>query len=185
MRRFMFLLFVLMFGMVFVAQAQAPAQAPKPDPELKKLQFWVGHWTYEGEYKPGPLGPGGKFTGEYDGKMILGGFVFQARWTEKGSAGETQGLELYAYDPVNKDFPSVVYMDNGNRYSGALTISGNTSSWPGKFLAGGKLYDGRVTIINQLDTMSILIKAEISTDGKTWFPFIESKYTKVKPATKK
>jgi hypothetical protein len=52
---------------------------------------------------------------------------------------------------------------------------GNTSSWPGKFLAAGKLYDGRLTIINQPDTMSILIKAEISPDGKTWVPFIESK----------
>ena len=45
-------------------QAQAPP--PNPDPEVKKLHVYVGHWSYEGEAMPGPLGPGGKFTGEQD-----------------------------------------------------------------------------------------------------------------------
>ncbi len=52
--------------------AQTPA--PKPDVEVKKLHVLVGHWTWEWEAKPGPLGSGGKATGEYDGQMILGGF---------------------------------------------------------------------------------------------------------------
>jgi len=39
----------------FVTPLRAQTSAPKPDPELKKLHVLVGHWTYEGEYKPGPL----------------------------------------------------------------------------------------------------------------------------------
>ena len=185
MKKFVLLCLLLMVGLVSVVQAQTPAAAPKPDPELKKLAVWVGHRTSEGEYKPGPLGPGGKFTGEYDGKMILGGFVFQGRWTEKGPAGETRGLELYRYDPVNKNFPTEIYMDNGSSYSGVMSISGNTFSLPGKFLAAGKLYEGRFVITNAADGMSLTLKAGFSTDGKTWTPFVESKYTKVKPAAKK
>jgi hypothetical protein len=74
--------------------AQAPSSAPKPDPELKKLAVLVGHWTYEREYKPGPLGPGGKITSVYDGQMILGGLLFQARMTEKGAMGVMRALEI-------------------------------------------------------------------------------------------
>jgi len=186
MQRFsVVLLFLLVVCFAAATQAQAPALKPKPDPALQKLHGWVGHWTYEGEYKPGPLGPGGKFTGEYDGKMILGGFLLQARWTEKGPTGETRGLEIYGYDPVNKNFPSAVYMDNGSSLTGVMNISGNTFTFSGKFLAAGKLYEGRVTMINAEDWMSMTLKAEISTDGKAWTPFIESKYTKAKPAPKK
>ena len=161
------------------------AQAPKPDPALQKLHVWVGHWTYEGEYKPGPVGPGGKVAGEYDGKMILGGFVFQGRWAEKTPAGETHGLEIYGYDPANKNYPFGVYMDNGSIYSGAMGVSGNTFDLPGKFIAAGKLYEGKVTIVMAADSMSFTIRAEISADGKTWSPFVEAKYTKAKPAAKK
>ena len=53
MQRISILLFLLVFCSATAMQAQAPA--PKPDPEVKKLHVWVGHWTYEGEYKPGPL----------------------------------------------------------------------------------------------------------------------------------
>jgi hypothetical protein len=82
MQRFHILLFLLVA--CFATAMQAQSQAPKPDPEMKKLHVFVGHWTYEGEATPGPLGPGGKFAGEYDGQMILGGFFYQGRWTEKG-----------------------------------------------------------------------------------------------------
>ena len=63
--------------------AQAPSSAPKPDHKLKKLAVLVGHWTYEGEYKPGPLGPGAKIKGAYDAHMILGGFFLQEEQVEK------------------------------------------------------------------------------------------------------
>jgi hypothetical protein len=46
--------------LVFTAAAQAPS--PKPGPEQKRLEVFVGNWTFEGEDKPGPGGPGGKVT---------------------------------------------------------------------------------------------------------------------------
>jgi hypothetical protein len=163
----------------------AQAQAPKPDPELKKLSVFVGHWTYEGEYKPGPLGPGGKVAGEYTGQMILGGFFFQARWTEKGPAGETQGLDIEAYDPVNKNFVSNWYLSDGSRFSGVTAISEKTDAIAGKFLLTGKQYEFKDTLIFAADLMSVTERGEISADGKTWTPWVENKWTKTKPAPKK
>jgi hypothetical protein len=169
----------------FVIAAQTQATAAKPDPELKKLHPWVGHWTYEAEYKPGPLGRGGKATAEYEGKMILGGFLYQGRWREKGPAGETSGLEIDGYDPVNKNIFSDWYTDDGGRFSGTMSVTGNTLTWSGKCFLAGKQYMGRATFTLSADLMSAPFKIEISTDGTTWIPFEEGKYTKVKPAPKK
>jgi hypothetical protein len=164
-------------------QAQAPA--PKPDPELKKLSVAVGHWTYQGEAKPGPLGPGGKLTGEYTSEMILGGFFLQEQFTTKGPAGERRTLALIGYDPVNKNFSGESYSDLGGRNSAVLTITGNTWNFAGKVVAAGKQYQFKGTYVLAPDLVSGTYKTEISADGKTWTPVSESKWTKAKPAPKK
>jgi len=183
MRRICVLLFLLAVCFVTAVQAQAPA--PKPGPEIKKLNVWLGHWTYDGEYKAGPLGPGGKMSGVYDGQMILGGFFFQGRWTEKGPMGESRGFELEAYDPVNKNFAADMYMDDGSRFSGVLTVAGNNFTWAGKCLIAGKQYMGKASMALSADLMTLTLSTQISADGKTWTPFSEIKYVKTKPAAKK
>ena len=109
MQRVAVLCLLLMVVLVSAVQAQAPATAPKPDPALKKVAVFVGHWTWEGEVKAGPWGSSFKGSGEYDGRMILEGFFFQGRWTEKGAMG---GLEIVGYDPVNKNFIHNGYWDD-------------------------------------------------------------------------
>jgi len=160
------------------------AQAPKPDPEMAKAaNAFVGHWTYEGEYKPGPLGPGGKVTGVYDIKTILGGFFLQDRWTEKGPWGETHGLEIDRYDPVNKNFVAAEFHDDGSIVSGASTFDGKTFNYKATFVAGGKQYSLNNIMLLVADG-SFTAKVEISADGKTFVPFMEAKFTKTKAATK-
>ena len=183
MRRITILLFLLVFCSATAIQAQAPA--PKPDPEMKKLRSNLGHWTYEGEAKPGPLGPGGKFTGEFDGRMILGGFFFQGWGAEKGPAGEGRYLEIDGYDPVNKTFTGDGYADDGTRFSGVLTIAGNTWTYAGRSVSGGKPHQYKGTFVFAPDFASGTFKEEISVDGKTWIPYGESRWTKAKPAPKK
>ncbi len=161
------------------------ASAPKPDPEVKKLSVLVGRWTFKGKYKAGPLGPGGKVTGEYTGRMILGGFFFQGRFTENAPFGEMGGLEVEAYDPSNKSFVSNWYLSGGATISGTLTVSGNTFTWEGKLMAAGNQYQYKQTLIVAADLTRWTIKSEISVDGKTWSPWFEEKGTKVKPAAKK
>ena len=183
MQRISVLLLALVVCFATAMQAQAPA--PKPDPALKKLSVLVGHWTYEEEYKPGPLGPGGKVTGDWTAQMILGGFLLQARSTEKGPAGETRGLEIDGYDPMNKNLCSQSYRDDGSTFSGVITASGNTYTWAGKFVVAGKQYQYKGTFELAPDLASATYNEEISVDGKTWTPLGEARYTKVPPAAKK
>jgi len=185
MQRISTLLFLFVFCCATAVQAQAQAPPPKPDPEVKKLHADLGHWTYEGEAKPGPLGPGGKFTGEFDGRMILGGFFFQGWGTDKGPAGEGRYLEIDGYDPVNKNFTSDIFDDDGSRFSGVLTLTGNTRTYVGKTVQPGKQYLYRGTLVLAADLASGTYNEEISLDGKTWVAYGESKWTKAKPAPKK
>jgi len=177
------LLFLLVFCSATARQAQAPA--PKPDPEVKKLHAWVGNWMFEGEFKAGLLGPAGKHTGEMACQMILGGFFLHCRFTDKGPAGEMHGLEIDGYDPVKKNFSSEIYLGGGGRFSGVLTISGNTWTYAGEWAAAGKQYQLKDSYTFAPDLTTATQKAEISTDGETWTPFGEEKWTKAKPPTKK
>ena len=176
---------ILLFLLVFCFATAMQAQAPKPDSELKKFGALTGHWTYEGEYTPGPQGPGGKFTGDYTGQMVLGGFFFQGRWTEKGPAVEDKGFEIDGYDPVNKGFFSNWYASDGFRFLGGLTFAGNTYAYAGKVVMAGKQYQFRGTFVFGPDLTTGTFKTEISADGQTWTTFVEEKWTKAKPAPKK
>lgn len=183
MQRISVLLLLLVACFSTAMRAQAPA--PKPDPALKKLSIYEGHWTCEGESKAGPLGPGGKLTSEESIQMILGGFFQQVRETDKEPAGG-QSLAIAGYDPVNKNFPASGYSNDGSTWSGVLRVSGTTSTMAGKGVVAGKQGLFRSTNVFAADLMSYTGKIEISTDdGNTWIPYIESKCTKVKHAPKK
>ena len=183
MKRTIALLFLLVFCFATAMQAQAPA--PKPDPELMKLSVLVGHWTWEGEWKPGPLGPGGKFTNEQTCRLILGGFFLQCQISGKLAGAETRSLEIDGYDPVNKNFFTEGYSGDGSRWSGVITITGNTWTWADKWTVAGKQYRYKGTFVLTPDLASGTYKEEISLDGTTWTPLGESRVTKTKPAPKK
>jgi len=176
-----FIIAVSVVVLVFAVAGQAQTSAPKPGPEQKKAEAFVGNWTYEGEYKPGPLGPGGKATGEYTAQMILGGFFVQGHWVEKGPSGEVQGLETFGYDPVTKNYAQSQFQNDGSLGSGTLTVSGNIWNYAGTWVLGGKQYKVRGTVTFTVDLTSLMMKIDISPDGKSWTPCFEAKYTKAKP----
>jgi hypothetical protein len=182
MKRTAFLIGLVVLVFAVSGWAQAQAQAPKPDPALNKFDFAVGHWTYEGEYKAGPLGPGYKVTGEMAIKRILGGFFFQSQVTEKGPMGVSHVIEIFGYDPVNKNYFSNEYHDDGIKFAGAYVFNGNIFTYTGKIVADGKPIMVKMTLTIAADFMGIAGKGEISADGNTWVPWAELKYTKTKSA---
>jgi hypothetical protein len=179
----------LLFSLLIVCSVnlmQAQATVPKPEPALKQLHRLVGHWTYTSEQQATPLGPAGKVSGEFDNRMILGGFFLKYQMSEKGPSGNAHCIEIVGYDSVNKQFTATGYWDDGGIYSGTSTFSGNTLVIAGKVPGGGRQYPYRSTIAFAADWMSAMQKGEISTDdGKTWILWFEEKWTKVKPAAKK
>ncbi|HVP90334.1 MAG TPA: DUF1579 family protein [Terriglobales bacterium] len=171
--------------LVFSVSIWAQTQAPTPGPELKKFEVFLGHWTYTGEYKAGPLGPASKVAGEWSSRKILGGFFIQNQWAEKGPTGESRGIEIVQYDPVAKSIYSTEYHSDGSSASGVYTFNGNVCTYSGKFLADLKQIMVRMTGTFSADSMGFTAKGEASTDGKTWTPWYEGQYTKTKPAPKK
>lgn len=171
--------------LVFAVALWPQTTAPKPDPEIKKFDVFLGHWTYTAEIKAGPLGPAYKVSGELSSRKILGGFFIENQSTEKGPTGETRAIEIIGYEPANKAFFNNEYQDDGTTASGTYVFNGNILVYTAKFMAGGKQYMLKAAVTPSADSMSITTKAEISTDGKAWIPLFEYQYAKAKPAPKK
>ena len=160
-----------------VVQAQSP---PKPDPELKKLEVLVGHWTYDGEYKSGFWGPGGKKQGEATYSFILNDFVLEGQETEKSAEGQSHLLEIDAYDVANRHISSTVYTDDGTTYSAVMILAGNTITWEGTVSFAGQQFRVRAPFVLSGDGRSGTARGELSPDGKTWQTYFEAKYSKTK-----
>jgi len=180
-----FVIAISLVFLVFAVFAWAQTPAPKPGPEHQKVRIFAGHWTYEGEYKPGPWGPGGKVSGEYTAQPILGGFFVQGHWTEKGPLGETRGFETFGYNPATNNYLQSQYADDGSIAAGSITVNGNIWSYSGITFFAGKRYELRNTLTFAADLMSMVMKGELSADGNSWTPFMDFTFTKVKATPKK
>ena len=70
--------FIVVVGTLVLFQlvlAQAPPRAPKPGPEHKRMAYFAGNWTVEGEMKASPFGPGGRSEERRVGKEC------RSRWS--------------------------------------------------------------------------------------------------------
>jgi len=182
MNRTLIAVALVMLLAAVAVQAQAPA--PKPGPEHKKLEIWIGDWTYEGEYHATPLGPAGKCTGKVAIRPILGGFFVEFRSEEKGSSGTTQYLEIDGYDPVARKYFWNGFDSQGLNEAVTYTIEGNMVAYSGTLVIGAKQAKSRGTFVFAPDFMSYAAEYEISVDGKAWMTFFEGKFTKAKSSPK-
>lgn len=168
---------MLVFGFVAAARAQAPAGPPKPGPEHKKLDYFAGKWTMEGEMKPSPFGPGGKVTGTDTCEWFAGGFHVVCRSDGKGPMGDMKGLGLLGYSTEDKVY-TYYGIDSMGMGSGSKgTVSGAVWTWNGEDKVGGKVIKGRYTI-TQTTPNAYTFKWEMSQDGKTWNAIMEGKETR-------
>src|SRR5262245_33294027 len=68
--------------------AGAPAPpAPKPGTEQKRIGYFAGHWNFQGEAKPSPMGPGGKISATETCDWFAGGFQLVCRSKGTGPMG--------------------------------------------------------------------------------------------------
>ena len=159
------------------ATPQAQLSAPAPNPEFKKLHVLVGDWTYVGEYKAGPWGPGGQITGECRIRFILHGFVLEGRMTEKNAHGEAHFLEIDVYDTAASEIRFSEYSDADTSYSGIIRVIGQTIVRNGTVTAAEKQFAVKETLILTTDHTSATVKGELSSDKKTWLPYFEAELT--------
>src|ERR1035437_9639209 len=123
--------------LLITAAAFAQMGPPKPAPELKKLDYFLGAWTSDGDAKPGPMGPGGKFTESGHGEWMDGGFFLVIRSDFKGGAmGNSTGTAYMGYDPQEKVYTYDAFSSLGENIHSKGTLDGDTWNWINEFKMG-------------------------------------------------
>jgi hypothetical protein len=159
--------------------AQNPPMMPKPAPELKRLGYFVGKWTNEGEMKAGPFGPGGKFTSTDNNEWFPGGFFMVLHSVGKTPMGPMHEMSVMGYDTDDKVYTYDGFDNMGEHDVSKGTVQGDTWTWNGESKMQGKMIKGRFTI-KELSPASYTYKFEYSADGSSWITAVEGKATKVK-----
>ncbi len=179
MKRPSYLALVLMFVSGQVVLAQAPQQTPKPGPEVKRLGYFAGNWSTEGETKQSLFGPAGKFNGSDHNEWFTGGFFLVLHSEAKGPMGEMKGLSLMGYNAAEQVYTYNGFDNMGTAESAKGTVRGDTWDWTSESKMGGKAVKSRYTI-KELSPTSYSFKWEASVDGGPWSTIMEGKSTKTK-----
>ena len=160
--------------------AQAPAP-PKPGPEQQALAAFVGNWTFNGDMKPGPMGPGGKMTGTDRIAWLPGGFFVERKFKGNMAGMDMEGTEIYGYDSIKKVYTFSGFDSMGGMGTGTMTVKGSVWTANGTANMGGQLSMERCTLTFGAGNMTLDVKCSASTDGgKTYAPTVEGKATKGK-----
>jgi hypothetical protein len=168
------LLVVLVFAITAMSQT---APAPKPGPELKKLDYFAGTWTSEGEVKPSSFGPGGKITGTDHLEWMEGGFFLVGHSNGSTPMGPEKALAVWGYDPEEKTYTYHEFNNSGEAVFAKGTLEGDSWTWINENKMDGKVFKGRYSI-KQLSSTSYTFKFEMQPEGGEWSTVLEGKATK-------
>jgi hypothetical protein len=177
------LAFICLFGVpALLIQPQA-AEQPQPGPEHKKLEVWVGEWTYEGTGEVNPFSASsGRFKGKISARMALGGFFVHGQSEDLADDGyRWQGIWLVGYDPANKAYLFHSYENDGAVSKNTSEVVGNTWTTIGTQTdRHGTIYRTRMVNVFSADGKTSTELMEYSADdGKTWATAYRAKMTRV------
>jgi hypothetical protein len=162
-------------NLLLIAMASAQMQMPKPGPEHKKLDYFTGNWTCDGDMKAGPMGPGGKMTMTDDSKWMDGGyFVVIHSQFKSASMGNGNGIAFLGYDADEKKYTYNEFNSQGEAVVSKGTVDGDAWTWIGDMKPAGKGRFGEKI----LSPSSYTFKFEMSSDGTNWTPVMDGKCTK-------
>lgn len=160
------------------SSAQVEMEKPKPAPELKKLEYFAGTWTTEGTIKPGPMGPGGTFTGTNRVRWMEGAFFLVTNSEFSGAMGKGAETAYMGYDSNDKMYTYDSFNTLGEADHAKGNVSGDTWTWQSETRMGGQSMKGRLTM-KVLSPTAYDFKFELSPDGTTWTTALEGKATKL------
>jgi hypothetical protein len=157
--------------------ARPQMETAKPAPELKKLDYFAGTWIAEGDLKPGPLGPGGKFTGTNQVQWMDGGFFLVTHSEFNGAMGKGMETAYMGYDSNDKTYTYDSFNTLGEADHAKGNVDGDTWTWQSESRVGPQTVKGRLTI-KMLSAATYHFKFEMSPDGTSWNTVLEGKDTK-------
>lgn len=157
--------------------AQQPA--PKPGAEHKRIAYFAGQWSYQGEAKAGPLGPGGKITSTETCEWYAGGFQLVCRAKITGPRGKGTSESIMSYDLARKTYTLYAFSSHGDSFFVRGQVDGKVWTWADDMIIEGKSMKIRATITEETPT-SYSFKLEGSADGGKMTIMEEGKATKGK-----
>src|SRR5262249_55434278 len=144
----------------------------------KKLDYFVGNWTMEGDMKPGPMGPGGKITNNEQNKWMDGGYFLVLRSDFKSAAmGEGNATAFLGYDSAKKVYTYDEFNSMGEATHSTGTLDGDTWNFANDMQMGPQTIKARYTM-KMLSPTSYTFKFDASQDGTKWDTIMEGKATK-------
>lgn len=166
---------MLLIGIALLARAQT--ELPKPAPELNKLDYFAGTWTAEGDVKPGPMGPGGKFKGTNRVHWMQGAFFLVTHSDFSGALGKGTETAYMGYDSSDNIYTYDSFNSLGEADHAKGNLHGDTWTWQSETRMGPRTMKARLTI-KVLSPTAYHFKFEMSADGTTWNTVLEGKDTK-------
>jgi hypothetical protein len=127
---------------------QAPGGMPKPDPALRQLDRFIGHWEMKGRTLDSDVD---NITGTASYRWLPGGFFLEQHTKVDFNGYVAEGIEIIGYDPKTGTFPSTVFansfgeplpyrwqLDGDNVTIKAETLNATFhGKWTGESFSGG------------------------------------------------
>jgi hypothetical protein len=170
---------VCLFAFFCVAQGAQAQGMPTPGPEHQKLAYFVGNWVTDGELKPGPFGPGGKFTITETCDWLDGKFAVLCKSTVDISGVHLTGVSIMSYDSGSQNY---VYFDSNSAGQNAYStgkVDGDTWTWSGESKMNSTAMKTRFTL-KQLGPDAATYKFEMANGSDPYALVMEGKQTRQK-----
>jgi hypothetical protein len=167
----------MVLAFVFLVALGVMAQMPAPGAEHKKLDYFIGTWTSEGELKAGPMGGGGKFSSTDKAEWMDGGYFIVLHADATMPFGSLKGLAVFGYDLAEKKYTYNEFNSMGEANKATGTINGDEWVWTNELKMGDNAMKGRYTM-KILSPTSYTFKYEVSPDGTNWSTIMDGKATK-------
>ena len=172
--------FLCVFALVLIALLGFAQMAPPtPGPELKKLDYFVGNWTLQGDMKSSEFGPGGKMTETERNEWMRGGFFLVSHADAKGPMGDGTGISFFGYDADEKVYTYDSFNSWGEAEHSKGTVSADTWTWLSDSKVMGKPAHTRFTI-KEASPTSFTFKFEMTGPDGAWRTIMDGAATKNK-----
>ena len=114
----------------------------------------LGTWSYQGEAKESPLGPGGKITGSETCEWFSGGFGVVCRSKGTGPKGPMTSMSVMSYDEMRKAYTYYSLSSQGDNIFIRGQLKGNVWTWEDDITMEGKPMKIRATVTEESPTVT-------------------------------
>jgi hypothetical protein len=173
-------LFLQLCLLISALGLSAKAQAPTPTTQLeamKKLHFLLGEWRGDGWAMVGQKREGAKQTETVQSKV--GGVALLVEGLGRAAADNNlivhNAMAVISYDTQKKSYRVSTYQASGVAIEAEAVVGTNTVEWGFKTEKGTVRFSIKLTEKGEWHEVG-----DFSSDGKSWFKFMEMTLQKVK-----